>query len=90
MALMGTWSGTICPTRQFSQYRPPISSADATTPDQTEVAAPCGIVFNLKGDAFPYSEQVYPWIKEELVKADEKRRDGEDAFVWCRASSACC
>src|SRR6266436_8676643 len=40
MALIVTWSGTIRPTWQFSQYRPPISSAGAATPAHTEVAAP--------------------------------------------------
>src|SRR5580700_9505238 len=40
MALMVTCSGTTWPTWQFSQYRPPISSAEATTPAHTEVAAP--------------------------------------------------
>src|SRR5271165_3203417 len=49
MALIVTSSGTTWPTWQFSQYRPPISSAGATTPAQTEVAAPCGMVFHWKG-----------------------------------------
>src|SRR5277367_6739381 len=39
-------SGTTSPTWQFSQYLPPISSASATTPAHTDVAAPCGIVFH--------------------------------------------
>src|SRR5258706_934450 len=39
-------SETMWPTWQFSQYLPPISSAGATTAAHTEVAAPCGMVFN--------------------------------------------
>ena len=39
-------------TDMFSQYRPPISSAEATKPAHTEVAAPCGIVFHWN-DALP-------------------------------------
>ena len=42
-------SGTISETWQSSQYRPPISSGGATIPAQTEVGAPCGIVFHRNG-----------------------------------------
>jgi NAD(P)-dependent dehydrogenase (short-subunit alcohol dehydrogenase family) len=42
-ALIGTSSGTMEPTWQSSQYLPPISSAGATKPAHTEVAAPCGM-----------------------------------------------
>jgi hypothetical protein len=46
MALMALMIMSSATTGQFSQYLPPISSAGAITPAQTEVAAPCGIVFH--------------------------------------------
>src|ERR1700722_11486810 len=49
MVSMGALAGTRLATWQSSQYRPPISSAGPHTPAQTEVAAPCGMVFHWNG-----------------------------------------
>jgi hypothetical protein len=34
-----------------------------------------------RGDAHPYSEEVFPWVREKVEKADALRRTGEDRIL---------